>query len=218
MSASAEQAEKTEEDALNDLSGAGINIGQGIAYCGDKEGFREILGIFYQEGCKRSRQLEQLFKERDWNDYVITVHALKGNARGIGANELSELALHLEMAGKEGRVEYIETHHEEMMDKYAFLLRVLGDNAFIRQEETVHETEEISMQTLKERIGLLREKLDSFESEGLAELLEQIGNSRCGDTTFSGLAEAVREKTEEFDFPGAAEALEAWEKSGESIR
>ncbi len=143
---------------------------------------------------------------------------MKGNARGIGANELSELALHLEMAGKEGRVEYIETHHEEMMDKYAFLLRVLGDNAFIRQEETVHETEEISMQTLKERIGLLREKLDSFESEGLAELLEQIGNSRCGDTTFSGLAEAVREKTEEFDFPGAAEALEAWEKSGESIR
>ena len=218
LAASAEQAEKTEEDALNDLSGAGINIGQGIAYCGAKEGFREILGIFYQEGCKRSRQLEQLFKERDWNDYVITVHALKGNARGIGANELSELALHLEMAGKEGRVEYIETHHEEMMDKYAFLLRVLGDNAFIRQEETVHETEEISMQTLKERIGLLREKLDSFESEGLAELLEQIGNSRCGDTTFSGLAEAVREKTEEFDFPGAAEALEAWEKSGESIR
>lgn len=216
-SAQTEKTEKTKEESLNDLSSAGINIGQGIAYCGDKEGFQEILGIFYQEGCKRSRQLEQFFQERDWNQYVITVHALKGNSRGIGANGLAELALLLETAGKEERIEYIEAHHEEMMEQYALLLRVLGESAFIRREETERETEEISVETLRERMEVLREKLDSFESEGLSELLEQLGSSRCGETAFSGLAEEIREKVEEFDFPGAAEVLETWEKSGESL-
>ncbi|MDE5933910.1 MAG: response regulator, partial [Lachnospiraceae bacterium] len=200
---------KSDEEALTDLSRAGINIGQGIAYCGDKEGFREIIGIYYKEGLKRSRQLEQFYVEQDWKNYVITVHALKSNSKGIGANELSELALQLEMAGKEDRIEYIREHHEEMMEQYDLLLRVLGDNDFIRQEEQEHETQEISEQSLKEQLMLLREKLDSFESEGLPELLEQLGSSRCGEADLSKLAEEIREKVEEFDFPGAVESLDS---------
>ena len=148
---------KSDEEALTDLSRAGINIGQGIAYCGDKEGFREIIGIYYKEGLKRSRQLEQLYGEQDWKNYVITVHALKSNSRGIGANELSELALQLEMAGKEERIEYIREHHKEMLEKYDLLLRLLGENDFIRQEEKEHEIQEISEQSLKELLMQIRQ-------------------------------------------------------------
>lgn len=209
--------EKTEEESLRDLENAGIDIGQGIAYCGDKEGFREIIGIYYKEGQKRLGLLRKMFAEKDWKNYVITVHALKSNSKGIGANELSELALLLETAGKEERIGYIEEHHEELMEKYDLLLRVLGDNALIRREETDRETTEISAQTLKEITGQLWEKLDSFESEGLSELLEQLRSSRCGEKDFAGIAEEIREKVEEFDFPAAAEILEAWEKSGESV-
>lgn len=213
----ADQTLKTEEECLNDLENAGIHIGQGIAYCGDKEGFREIIGIYYKEGRKRFQQLDRMFEEKDWENYVITVHALKSNSKGIGANELAELALLLETAGKERRTGYIEAHHEELMEKYDLLLRVLGDNAFIRQEEIQHETEEVSAQTLTELIGQLREKLDSFESEGLPELLGKIGNSRCGEKDLAGLAEKIREKVEEFDFLAAAEILGTWEKSGDAI-
>lgn len=209
--------EKTEEESLRDLENAGIDIGQGIAYCGDKEGFHEIIGIYYKEGQKRLSLLRKMFAEKDWKNYVITVHALKSNSKGIGANELSELALLLETAGKEERIGYIEEHHEELMEKYDLLLRVLGDNALIRREETARETTEISAQTLKEITGQLWEKLDSFESEGLSELLEQLRSSRCGEKDFAGIAEEIREKVEEFDFPAAAEILEAWEKSGESV-
>lgn len=209
---------KSDEEALTDLSRAGINIGQGIAYCGDKEGFREIIGVYYKEGLKRSPQLEQFYEEQDWKNYVITVHALKSNSKGIGANELSELALQLEMAGKEERIEYIREHHKEMLEKYDLLLRVLGENAFIRQKESEHETQEISEQSLKEQLMQLREKLDSFESEGLSELLEQLGNSRCGEIDLSKLAEEIREKADEFDFPGAAGILDSWENDAEIIR
>lgn len=208
---------KLDEEALTDLSRAGINIGQGIAYCGDEEGFREIIGIYYKEGLKRSCQLEQFYEEQDWKNYVITVHALKSNSKGIGANELSELALQLEMAGKENRIEYIREHHEEMLEKYELLLRLLGENDFIRQEEPEREMQEISEQFLKEQLVELREKLDSFESEGLSELLEKLGNSRCGMEDLSKLAEEIREKVDEFDFPGAVDVLDRWENDGESM-
>lgn len=208
---------KSDEEALTDLNRAGINIGQGIAYCGDKEGFREIIGIYYKEGLKRSRQLEQFYEEQDWKNYVITVHALKSNSRGIGANELSELALQLEMAGKENRIDYIREHHEEMLRTYELLLRLLGENDFIRQEEPEHEKQEISGQSLKEQFSRLREKLDSFESEGLSELLEQLGNSRCGAEDLSKLAEEIREKVEEFDFLGAVGVLDNWENDAKSM-
>lgn len=209
---------KSDEEALTDLSRAGINIGQGIAYCGDKEGFREIIGIYYKEGLKRSRQLEQLYGEQDWKNYVITVHALKSNSRGIGANELSELALQLEMAGKEERIEYIREHHKEMLEKYDLLLRLLGENDFIRQEEKEQEIQEISEQSLKELLMQIREKLDSFENEGLPELLEQLGSSRCGAADLSKLAEDIREKADEFDFTGAVGILDSWENDAENTR
>lgn len=208
---------KSDEESLTDLSNAGINIGQGIAYCGDKEGFREIIGIYYKEGLKRSRQLEQFYEEEDWKNYVITVHALKGNSKGIGANELSELALQLEMAGKENRIEYIRGHHVELLEKYGLLLRVLGDSDFIQQEEPEYEAQDISGQSLKEQIERLREKLDSFESEGLPELLEKLRNSRYGETDLSKLAEEIQEKADDFDFPGAAEVLNNWEENAEGI-
>lgn len=125
------KAEESEAKALALLSCMGINIEQGISYCGDKEGLREIIGIYHREGPKRSRQLQHFFEEQDWKNYVITVHALKSNSKGIGASELAELALNLEMAGKENRIDYILEHHEKLMEMHDGLLDILGKNAFV---------------------------------------------------------------------------------------
>lgn len=124
-------AAESEPKALALLSRAGINIEQGISYCGDKEGLREIIGIYHSEGAKRRRQLQQFFKEQDWKNYVITVHALKSNSKGIGAMELAELALSLEMAGKGNDIDYILENHEKLMEMHDQLLTALGKNAFV---------------------------------------------------------------------------------------
>ncbi len=120
-----------ESKALALLSRAGIDIEQGISYCGDKEGLREIIGIYHSEGAKRRRQMQQFFQEQDWKNYVITVHALKSNSKGIGAVELAELALSLEMAGKGNDIDYILQNHEKLMEIHDRLLEVLGRNAFV---------------------------------------------------------------------------------------
>ncbi|MDE5718898.1 MAG: Hpt domain-containing protein, partial [Lachnospiraceae bacterium] len=220
------------------LSRAGVDVGQALAYCGDEEGFREIIAIFHAEGDKRRENLARYFKEQDWKNYVICVHALKGNARGIGAVELSEMARELEMAGKENRADYILEHHEAMMANHDRLLEALDGNAFIypdaandapglsagqtssadyntadspmenmaSSESGADETaDEASLQELLTQIG---DKLSSFESEGLSDLLDRLAQRSYEGSSLAGLADTLRELTQDFDFLGASEVLE----------
>lgn len=231
----AELSTETEAKALEALKHAGIQIDQGIAYCGDKEGFAEILAIYHKEGAKRKSRLQDYFKEQDWKNYVITVHALKSNSKGIGANELAELALNLEMAGKENRIDYILENHETMLEMHDVLLQVLADNPFVYAKGGTDTVDEVQGQgegaeetgayqepleshqennkILKEKIGFLKEKLDSFESEGTGELLDELAKCQYNNISLCELAEQIRERIEEFDFLSASEILNLWEEN-----
>lgn len=234
--------------ALDALKQAGINVQQGISYCGDKEGLREIIMIYHSEGPRRDKQLAQFFREQDWKNYVITVHALKSNSKGIGANELAELALNLEMAGKENRVEYILEHHEELLEKHDALLRALAQNTFLypngipdgnRSEaespdetitpspaQTPHtpepagETDSTPKQpqpdtdsaSFMTQLSALREKLDSFEGEGIDAILEQLAKYRYHEMSLSEMTAEIRSRIDDFDFLGASDVLDLWEE------
>lgn len=231
-----ESAENTQGEsdtrALALLTKSGIDIEQGYAYCGDKEGFREIIRIFHAEGPKRLEQLTDFYTEQDWKNYVITVHALKGNAKGIGAVSLSELALQLEMAGKENRIDHILTHHEELMEAYQQLLHALQDNAFVYPQDSRRspaETDkasspadnakdtiplqEMDKQSLTGLLRQLEEKLTSFETEGLSGLLDRLAGSQYHNIPLVELSDTLRQLTSDFDFINAYEALSAWEES-----
>ncbi len=241
---SAQTPEEDEYQALDELAKAGINIEQGIAYCGDKEGFREIIGIFHKEGTKRKASLEQFFKEHDWKNYVITAHSLKSNSKGIGAEELSELARNLEMAGKENRIDYILEHHEELIEAHDALIDILagssfiypeGDKAAVQDEVEMnvsenniqHEEERTEKSTknnavttenddgserpsLIELTEMLSVKLNSFESEGLSDILDKLAEYEHNGESLKGLADKIRDLTEEFDFIGASEVFDSW--------
>ena len=229
----------SESEGLEALTRAGINVSQGISYCGDREGLREIIAMYHAQGAERSRQLQQLFEEQNWKNYAITAHALKSNSRGIGANDLAELALGMEMAGKENRIEYILEHHAEFMEKHEELLKALAENPYIypdgyqapESEMTdlsgasqkgdpagnavlAEELPEIGEQILREKMDQIREKLDNFESDGLGELFDSLSPySFCG-VNLREMTAQIRKNVDEFDFLSASEALEAW---GEKI-
>lgn len=206
------------------LNRAGISLEQALAYCGDEEGFREIISIFHAEGKKRRENLDHYFKEQDWKNYVICVHALKGNAKGVGAGELSEMARELEMAGKENRIDYILEHHEAMMENHDRLMAALNGNVFVYPDEagpaaeTVHEestetaAKENNSDSLQSLVAQIAEKLSAFEIEGLDELLDRLSVLRHNDTSLTPIAEEIRKLTSDFDFLGASEVLERMEK------
>ena len=65
--------------------------------------------------------MTQFFAEKDWNNYGTIVHALKSTPLTIGAVHLSEEAKALEMAAKEGDVEFIRSHHDDTLEEYSRL-------------------------------------------------------------------------------------------------
>ena len=231
----ADPADKTViSKAKQKLSRAGVSLEQAIAYCGDEEGFKEIIAIFHSEGQKRRDHLTHFFKEHDWKNYVISVHALKGNAKAVGADELSEMARELEMAGKENRIDYILAHHEAMMENHDKLLEALDDNLFVypdaankanetsskdkiklqqqdaapRDEASPAETADNDGSIPEELLDQISERLSAFESEGLAELLDQLERLPGQKPSVIESVQQIRELAADFDFLGAAEVLE----------
>ncbi|MCM1266589.1 MAG: ATP-binding protein [Bacteroidales bacterium] len=220
------------------LEKAGINLEHAYAYCGDEEGFREIVAIFHAEGKKRSENLAHYFAEQDWKNYVICVHALKGNAKGIGADDLSAAAKELEFAGKENRIDDILRNHEAMMEQHEALLDALDKNPFVYPDQgdgnaasALAEAETDgpadaddvttdsgaqgaadSKESLETLLSEIAEKLSAFESDGLSPLLDRLALVHTEQGSLHDTAEEIRTLAADFDFLGASEVLERMER------
>ena len=95
----------------------GLDVKTGLTYCMNEEDFYiEMLQEFLQ--ADKASQLKHFLAEEDWDNYRTTVHALKSASLTIGAAHLSGEAKALEMAAKEGNMDYIRSHHDGVMDEY----------------------------------------------------------------------------------------------------
>ncbi len=101
-----------------------IDIEKGLKYCmGNKKFYRKMLKAFAQN--EKIRDLETLFGAKDWDNYRIAVHSVKGNALTIGAVSISEHAKALEFAVKEDRIPYIEENHAAFLVEYRTIVEAL---------------------------------------------------------------------------------------------
>lgn len=79
--------------------------------------------------CGQDSRIEALkgqFKDKDWENYRVNIHAVKSSSLLLGARDLSEKAKALEFAIKEDRIEYVENNHEEVMKQYAEVLEIFS--------------------------------------------------------------------------------------------
>ncbi len=94
-----------------------LNTLMGLAFCMNSRMFYTSMLQEFASG-KKDEELTAFLENGDLDNYRITVHALKGNARSIGAQELSEEALALEMAAKEQRMEDVTAGHPALVEHY----------------------------------------------------------------------------------------------------
>ena len=87
--------------------------------------YKQILLTYLNEDKRAS--LNELREKKDWKNYQIVAHSLKGTSLTIGAPLLSEAAKGLEFAVKVNRPEYIEEHHDEVIEMYGVLLDQLSE-------------------------------------------------------------------------------------------
>ena len=102
-----------------------LDVNTGLTYCMDKDFYKDMLKEYIQS--EKTASIEQYFESKDWDNYRVLVHALKSTSLTIGAVSLSEKAKALEMAAKDGKEDYILSHHREVMEDYKGLLNTLHE-------------------------------------------------------------------------------------------
>lgn len=124
-SASFDYEEISENGAIERLS-AFLDIKSAMQFCcNSEELYLQIVNTYVNEN--RLEDIRKYSEERDFDNYRIQVHALKSGSRTIGAGELSDHALALEMAAKSGDTEFILENTEALLNEYSALLeRIRG--------------------------------------------------------------------------------------------
>ena len=124
-----DEPEKEIDASLSELREKGLQVDDGIAYAaGDVDFYIELLNDFCNKHSEKSAELQRFYEAEGIKDYEILIHAIKSNARMIGANELGEWAAKLESAASEGRSDLINKEHAAFMDKYRSTVELIRDS------------------------------------------------------------------------------------------
>ena len=191
---------------------------KGLLYCGGEAGYLKVLKSYSQSGDENRRKIEELYQNKDWENYTIAVHAVKSAMLSIGAKELSEMARQLEVAGKSGDITYITRHHEAMLDEYKEVIAYLQQNPNIGAaeddeepaEQSICESEtfpEIEEEVADQLMAQIEEAMLDLDGERMSELVAKLQGYCYHGTALKQTLAPVQRKIRMSDYMSAGDML-----------
>ena len=109
----------------------GLDPATGIKNSGSEEMYRTVLTGFCDSAENVREEILGFFRDKNWKEYTVKVHALKSAALLAGAKELAAMAQALEKAGKGEDDDFItqntDSTMEHLMKLKASIAKVLQD-------------------------------------------------------------------------------------------
>ncbi|MCR5733966.1 MAG: hypothetical protein K6G22_05085 [Lachnospiraceae bacterium] len=156
---------------VNLLDSLGIDTEAGIGYTGGQDKYVAALQRFYKSYDKNRAKVEEYYNNLDIESYMITVHALKSNAKMIGAMQLSRQFEMLETAARENDRKTIDENTMKTLVEYKALVDRLKPIASMGD---VHAADEISAEEAVKTADELLEALDDFDDETSKKLVKKL--------------------------------------------
>lgn len=104
---------------IDKLRGIDLDTEAALSFCaGEFALYEEILGDYVKAYQDRKEELDACYKNAEWHEFEVKVHALKGTSKTIGAIELYERALSLEEAARRKDAEFIRNAYSEFISEY----------------------------------------------------------------------------------------------------
>ncbi len=185
------------------LSETGLDTKTGISYTGGQDKYISALQRFYKNYERNRAKVCEYLEAKDYENYMITVHALKSNAKMIGARDLSTLFETLEMAARNNEIGVIEPQNAVALKEYDELIQKLAP---IGAMGDVRAADEISAEVARETIDKLLAVLDDFDDEEAKRLAKILSGYPFRMTQADKLREAVA-LIEDFMYEEAAEII-----------
>ena len=160
-------------DFINKLKNIeSIDADSALKNCGTEELLFASIKQYYSSIDEKVLELQNFYDAEDWKNYEIKVHALKSTSRLIGALNLSKLAEDLEKYAGNNDITGIQQNHKKLLDLYRDFKSLLAPLTTEADQEL--SKNEISQEELSEKIHKLIEYADSFDIDGLDNLIKEL--------------------------------------------
>ena len=186
-----------------------INCDAALKNCGSAELLFNTIKQYHSTIDQKALELQQFFEAEDWTNYGIKVHALKSTSRLIGADELSKFAEYLETCAENNTAE-IQNEHKNLMNSFLALKKILAPLVNDKSDEIPDSKKtEITQEELSEKISQLIEYADSFDIDGLDNLIKELSSVKL-PLDFSEKFCKISQTVENVDFKELKKILSEW--------
>lgn len=155
----------------------GIDVQEGVRHAGSTEFYMEVLSDFYLLIDTKSLKIERCIEDELWRDYTVEVHALKTNARLIGAKELSKEFARLEQFGNEEAVEAIRQETPKVLAHYGEYKEVLLP--FYQKKEK--KKREASLEEIISYLDGICDAIEGFDLDAVDMAMEKLEECRMSE-------------------------------------
>lgn len=134
------------------LEQAHIHLADGYRFAGRSMGqFHWMIMLFVESFREKYGRISELYERQDVEGYTIEVHALKSNAKGIGANQLYQLAWEHEQQSRTGNWSYVREHWEELCQEWSCVVN--GILNYVGGEPITHGEAAVAAEPVPEELG-----------------------------------------------------------------
>lgn len=202
-----ENSEASSFEAIGDISF--LNTKSALDLLKTEQLFQMVLMEYYHSIDKKIASIESHFKNKDWKNYTIEVHALKSTSRQIGADELADLAEELEKAGKSLNVDFIEENNEKAMTMYRELKEKLSP--FFPDAKEQFTKKECEPPEIAEILDDLDCAIQDFDTLLIDEVIDRLSQYNF-DNDFFRFFHKLTEAAEVGDIDACGEICQKWKE------
>ena len=157
-----------------------LEPGKGLEYCGDAEDYMFAIETYAMSIDTRSQQIENNFRDGDYENLTINVHSLKSTSEAIGACTLSAKAKVLEQAAKSRDSLLLSKELPGMLSDYRALKDILGE--ILQSYENKEAASGVSLKVAEEE-----------KKQQLTRALEEAERANLAKTAFfSNMSHEIR--------------------------
>ena len=113
---------------VNILKNNGVNLEASLEYLGDMETYNDTLNEFLSLVEGKLADLTKFKDAHDMENYAISAHSFKSDARYLGFTNLGEIALSHEMAGKEENIDFVNNNYDELINEVNRVINVVKES------------------------------------------------------------------------------------------
>ncbi len=187
-----------------DLENIGFDINSALGFTGGEERLYSAMALFEKAYPQMCEKLKGFADDKNYTDFSITVHAVKSNARMLGATELFKIAEQLELGTKEGFYESFEEDLSKFFDLYKEAVDAIKPYAKSKDKEAPAEL--IGRGEAIAILGKLAESLEDYDDTESAKLFKKLDGFLFNDELRKILDEAAK-LLDEFMYDEALECV-----------